>query len=197
MPSAAQSDDTSAAPACATTPSSRPITPIWRNLTPEPSGRSHNSIEPWQPTPDLGSDPLEKRRSQKPGPARHRSRPSGRCRAPGGLSAQSEAPRGQRACGWLFSGIQVMKPGERAGAHKHAASAFGSSWKAREPTPLSTATGWKLEGRDFVITPNGTWHEHGIAEDGEVSMWQDGLDIRSPTRWRRISTPFTRTTTRR
>jgi hypothetical protein len=29
--------------------------------------------------------------------------------------------------------------------------------------------------RDLVLTPNGTWHDHGVDEDGEISMWQDGL----------------------
>ncbi|MCB6145751.1 cupin domain-containing protein [Providencia rettgeri] len=34
-----------------------------------------------------------------------------------------------------------------------------------------------LEANDFVLTPNGTWHEHGVAEDGLPCIWQDGLDI--------------------
>jgi gentisate 1,2-dioxygenase len=34
-----------------------------------------------------------------------------------------------------------------------------------------------LNARDFVLTPNGTWHEHGIEEDGSTCIWQDGLDI--------------------
>jgi len=28
-----------------------------------------------------------------------------------------------------------------------------------------------------VLTPNGTWHEHGVASDGTPCIWQDGLDI--------------------
>ena len=34
-----------------------------------------------------------------------------------------------------------------------------------------------LGENDFVLTPNGTWHEHGVAEDGTPCIWQDGLDI--------------------
>ncbi len=34
-----------------------------------------------------------------------------------------------------------------------------------------------LEANDFVLTPNGTWHEHGVSEDGLPCIWQDGLDI--------------------
>jgi gentisate 1,2-dioxygenase len=34
-----------------------------------------------------------------------------------------------------------------------------------------------LGANDFVLTPNGTWHEHGVSDDGTPCIWQDGLDI--------------------
>jgi gentisate 1,2-dioxygenase len=34
-----------------------------------------------------------------------------------------------------------------------------------------------LGARDFVLTPNGTWHDHGVEEGGTQCIWQDGLDI--------------------
>jgi len=34
-----------------------------------------------------------------------------------------------------------------------------------------------LGARDLVLTPNGTWHDHGIDADGTQCIWQDGLDI--------------------
>jgi gentisate 1,2-dioxygenase len=34
-----------------------------------------------------------------------------------------------------------------------------------------------LGANDFVLTPNGTWHEHGVKESGTPCIWQDGLDI--------------------
>ena len=34
-----------------------------------------------------------------------------------------------------------------------------------------------LGANDFVLTPNGTWHEHGVSSDGTPCIWQDGLDI--------------------
>ncbi len=34
-----------------------------------------------------------------------------------------------------------------------------------------------LGARDFVLTPNGTWHDHGVDADGTQCVWQDGLDI--------------------
>ena len=35
----------------------------------------------------------------------------------------------------------------------------------------------ELGARDFVLTPNGTWHDHGVSADGTQCIWQDGLDI--------------------
>src|SRR5262249_17899886 len=34
-----------------------------------------------------------------------------------------------------------------------------------------------LGANDFVLTPNGTWHEHGVEASGSPCIWQDGLDI--------------------
>ena len=34
-----------------------------------------------------------------------------------------------------------------------------------------------LGANDFVLTPNGCWHEHGVEADGLPCIWQDGLDI--------------------
>lgn len=80
-------------------------------------------------------------------------------------------------CGWLFSGIQVMRPGESAPAHNHAASALRFIMEGAGAYTVVDGHRMTLGAKDFVITPNGTWHEHGVLEDGETSMWQDGLDI--------------------
>jgi len=34
-----------------------------------------------------------------------------------------------------------------------------------------------LGARDLVLTPNGTWHDHGVEASGTQCIWQDGLDI--------------------
>jgi gentisate 1,2-dioxygenase len=34
-----------------------------------------------------------------------------------------------------------------------------------------------LGENDFVLTPNGSWHEHGVDASGTECIWQDGLDI--------------------
>ena len=33
-----------------------------------------------------------------------------------------------------------------------------------------------LAAGDFVITPNGTWHDHGVEADGDITVW-DSLSI--------------------
>lgn len=81
------------------------------------------------------------------------------------------------ACGLLFSGIQVMRPGERAPGHRHGASALRFIMEGNGAYTIVDGHHVDLGERDFVLTPNGTWHDHGVAEGGEISLWQDGLDI--------------------
>ena len=81
------------------------------------------------------------------------------------------------ACGLLFSGIQVMRPGERAPGHRHGASALRFIMEGSGGYTIVDGHHVDLGPRDFVLTPNGTWHDHGVAEDGEICLWQDGLDI--------------------
>lgn len=81
------------------------------------------------------------------------------------------------AVGWLYSGLQVMKPGECASSHRHSASALRFIMEGRGAFTNVDGHKMTLGPNDFVLTPNGTWHEHGVAEDGEICIWQDGLDI--------------------
>lgn len=81
------------------------------------------------------------------------------------------------AVGWLYTGLQVMKPGEAASAHRHMASALRFIIEGSGAYTIVDGERLTLAANDFVITPNGTWHEHG--NDGGTSpcIWQDGLDI--------------------
>lgn len=81
------------------------------------------------------------------------------------------------ACGMLFSGLQITRPGEFTPAHKHIASALRFIMEGKKGYTIVDGHHITLAPRDFVITPNSTWHEHGVAEDGETCIWQDGLDI--------------------
>ncbi|MBB3938631.1 gentisate 1,2-dioxygenase [Novosphingobium fluoreni] len=81
------------------------------------------------------------------------------------------------AVGWLYSGLQVMAPGECASSHRHSASALRFIMEGQGAFTNVDGHKMTLGANDFVLTPNGTWHEHGVAEDGTVCIWQDGLDI--------------------
>jgi gentisate 1,2-dioxygenase len=136
-----------------------------------------NEIEPWEPA--AASDPVLWRNAELRAEVL-RSLDLVRPEEAGRRVVYLRNPRRREvsaACGWLFSGIQVMRPGERASAHRHAASALRFVMEGRGAYTVVDGHRVELGPRDFVITPNGTWHEHGVSEDGEISIWQDGLDI--------------------
>ncbi|NMM42868.1 cupin domain-containing protein [Rhodospirillaceae bacterium KN72] len=81
------------------------------------------------------------------------------------------------AVGWIYSGLQVMHPGECASAHRHSASALRFIMEGSGAYTIVDGHKMTLGRNDFVLTPNGTWHEHGVSEDGAPCIWQDGLDI--------------------
>lgn len=81
------------------------------------------------------------------------------------------------AVGWLYTGLQVMAPGECASSHRHSASALRFIMEGQGAYTVVDGHKLTLGPNDFVLTPNGTWHEHGVAEVGTACIWQDGLDI--------------------
>lgn len=81
------------------------------------------------------------------------------------------------AVGWLYTGIQVTRPGESTSAHRHKASALRFIMEGDKGYTVVDGNKIMLEVNDFVITPNSTWHEHGVEEGGKTCIWQDGLDI--------------------
>ena len=81
------------------------------------------------------------------------------------------------AVGWIYAGLQVMHPGERASAHRHSASAIRFIMEGQGAYTIVDGHKMTLGENDFVLTPNGTWHEHAVAEEGSPCIWQDGLDI--------------------
>src|SRR6185437_6864050 len=81
------------------------------------------------------------------------------------------------AVGWLYSGLQVMHPGECASTHRHSASALRFIMEGRGAYTVVDGHKMTLGANDFVLTPNGTWHEHGVSAEGTPCIWQDGLDI--------------------
>ena len=81
------------------------------------------------------------------------------------------------AVGWIYAGLQVMNPGEKATAHRHSASAIRFIMEGEGAYTVVDGHKMTLGQNDFVLTPNGTWHEHAVEETGTTCIWQDGLDI--------------------
>lgn len=81
------------------------------------------------------------------------------------------------AVGWLYSGLQVMHPGEAASAHSHSSSALRFIMEGSGAYTVVDGHKMTLGANDFVLTPNGAWHEHGVSAEGSTCIWQDGLDI--------------------
>ena len=81
------------------------------------------------------------------------------------------------AAGLLYTGVQVMNPGEFTSAHRHQASALRFIMEGRGAYTVVDGEKMLLGARDLVLTPNGTWHDHGVEASGTQCIWQDGLDI--------------------
>jgi gentisate 1,2-dioxygenase len=81
------------------------------------------------------------------------------------------------AAGLLYTGVQVMNPGEFTSAHRHQASALRFVMDGKGAYTVVDGERMALGARDFVLTPNGTWHDHGVDAGGTQCTWQDGLDI--------------------
>ncbi|MGQ0544008.1 MAG: cupin domain-containing protein [Betaproteobacteria bacterium] len=81
------------------------------------------------------------------------------------------------AAGLLYTGVQVMSPGEFTSAHRHQASALRFVMEGRGAYTVVDGERLSLGPRDLVLTPNGTWHDHGVEAGGTQCIWQDGLDI--------------------
>jgi gentisate 1,2-dioxygenase len=136
-----------------------------------------NEIEPWHPQPQSVPTLWKWRRLE----------PLVR-RAPQLVSAEKAARRvvmlvnpGRKewsaAAGLLYTGVQVMNPGEFTSAHRHQASALRFIMEGRGAYTTVDGERMALGARDLVLTPNGTWHDHGVEATGTQCIWQDGLDI--------------------
>jgi gentisate 1,2-dioxygenase len=136
-----------------------------------------NEIEPWYPQPK--SVPVLWRWKKVEPYVR---------KAAGLVSAEKAARRvvmlvnpGRKewsaAAGLLYTGVQIMNPGEFTSAHRHQASALRFVMEGRGAYTVVDGERMSLGARDLVLTPNGTWHDHGVEAGGAQCVWQDGLDI--------------------
>ncbi|MBT2398184.1 cupin domain-containing protein [Streptomyces sp. ISL-100] len=81
------------------------------------------------------------------------------------------------AVGLLYTGLQIMGPGEAMTAHRHQAAALRFVHEGTGAWTIVDGQKLRVSPGDFAITPNGTWHEHGNESDDASVIWQDGLDI--------------------
>lgn len=81
-----------------------------------------------------------------------------------------------RATPSIFVGLQLLRPGETASNHRHVASAL--RWVVEGSGAHTTVEGQPLpmEPGDLILTPGGSWHEHGH-EGREPVIWMDALDV--------------------
>lgn len=87
-----------------------------------------------------------------------------------GLPGQSRITRN------LFAGLQIIRPGEIAPAHRHVASALRFIIEGHNAYTAVAGERTLMEPGDFVITPSWSWHDHGNESD-QVMVWLDGLDM--------------------
>lgn len=93
------------------------------------------------------------------------------------LVLENPGLRGQsRITTSLYAGLQIVMPGEVAPAHRHSQSALRFVMEGSGAQTSVDGERTIMQFGDFVITPPGTWHDHGN-ESKEPMIWLDGLDI--------------------
>lgn len=93
------------------------------------------------------------------------------------LVLENPALRGQsRITNSLYAGLQLILPGEIAGAHRHTASAIRLILDGDGAYTQVDGEKTVMQYGDFVMTPNWTAHDHG--NESKVPMiWLDVLDV--------------------
>jgi gentisate 1,2-dioxygenase len=76
----------------------------------------------------------------------------------------------------LYAGVQLLKPGEVAPAHRHTQSALRFVLEGRGAFTAVDGERAYMQPGDLILTPSWTFHDHG-SEMTEPVMWLDGLDI--------------------
>ena len=76
----------------------------------------------------------------------------------------------------LYSGLQLIMPGEVAPSHRHAASALRLVIEGHNAYTAVDGERITMHPGDFILTPSWTFHDHGNPGDEPV-IWLDGLDV--------------------
>jgi len=76
----------------------------------------------------------------------------------------------------LFAAYSLYNPGERAPVHRHTPSASRFTLEGDGGFTVVAGEKLRMSRGDLVLTPNGTWHDHG--NDGsEPVIWVDVLNV--------------------
>ena len=76
----------------------------------------------------------------------------------------------------LYSGIQLVMPGEIAPTHRHTASALRFVLESDGGFTAVDGERTTMHPGDFILTPNWTYHDHGNPGT-KPTVWLDGLDL--------------------
>ena len=76
----------------------------------------------------------------------------------------------------LYAGLQLIRPGEVARAHKHTSFALRFIVEGRGAFTAVGGEKVRMERGDLVLTPSFEFHDHGN-ESNEQMIWLDGLDL--------------------
>ncbi len=85
-------------------------------------------------------------------------------------------PGGSRITASMYSGYQLIMPGEIAPAHRHTASALRMVLEGNGGYTAVAGEKTSMQRGDLVITPAMAWHDHG-QEHHKPVIWVDGLDL--------------------
>jgi gentisate 1,2-dioxygenase len=136
-----------------------------------------NEIEPWFPQP-RSVPVLWRYREMRPLVLRAATLVTPEQAARRVVMLVNPGRRDVSACvGSLYTGIQIMLPGESASAHRHTASALRFVMEGEGAYTVVDHEKLRIGARDLVLTPNWTWHDHGHEGTSGPCIWQDGLDI--------------------
>lgn len=77
----------------------------------------------------------------------------------------------------MGTAFQLVRPGEVAPAHRHAAAAIRFVVRGGSPDSYTMVDGERLpmEDRDLLLTPSSAWHDHHNHSDHDI-VWFDALD---------------------
>lgn len=76
----------------------------------------------------------------------------------------------------IYSGLQLVLPGEIAPAHRHVAFALRFIIEGSQGFTAVSGEKIVMERGDVILTPSWKWHDHGNEGSGPV-IWLDGLDL--------------------